>query len=82
MTDNMILKIRHQILVDGGVYVVRETFGDQPRVEWRVPDLAAANALVAERKAMLLKIIASISDDARRAVEDARHIDNLKAGRA
>jgi hypothetical protein len=77
------LEIRHQIGMrpDGGLYV-RETFGDQPSVQWDVPDRATADALVTERREMLMKMVADISPDASDAVNEARHIDNLKAGTA
>lgn len=41
-----------------------------------------AKALHAKRQSLLKAMVASISDDARRAVEDAREVDNLKAGNA
>jgi hypothetical protein len=76
------LEIRHQILADGDGCIVREHFGDQGPMEWKVPDRATADALVAERRDMLTKMVADISDEAREAVEDARHIDYLRAGNA
>lgn len=77
------LEIRHQILMtpSGGFYV-RETFGDQPEIRWEVPDRATADALVAERRALLTQMVADISPDAREAVNDAIDIDYLKAGNA
>lgn len=76
------LEIRHRLWMDGAEYVVAENFGDQPETQWRVPDRASADALIEERKTMLTELVASISKRTRQAVENARHIDNLKAGRA
>lgn len=76
------LEIRHQISTDGAGFIVREMFGGQPAIEWRVPTLELAKRLADERRETLKEMVASISKEARAAVEDARHIDNLKAGKA
>jgi len=80
----MTLEIRHQILVDTETndYVLRERFGSLPPQEWRLATLDEAKALHAKRQQMLKELVASISRVARHAVEDAREVDNLKAGNA
>lgn len=84
MHQTMTLEIRHQISVDTttGEYVLRETFGARPSQEWRLTSLDDAKALHAKRLAFLKELVARISPEARAAVEDAREIDNLKAGNA
>jgi len=84
MHQTTTLEIRHQISIDTetGDYVLREMFGGQPPQEWRLKTLDDAKALHAKRQSMLKELVASISAEARRAVEDAREIDNLKAGNA
>lgn len=76
------LEIRHRILLSGTRFIVAENFGDQPEIRWNVPDRATADKIVAERRELLTEMVASISKEARQAVEDARDIDNMKAGRA
>lgn len=78
------LEIRHQISIDvaTGDYVLREVFGNQPQKEWRFASLDDAKAAHARRQSQLKELVANISPEARKAVEDARHIDNLKAGNA
>lgn len=81
-TETETLEIRHQVAIDGDMFVVRELFGDRKLMEWRVDTLNAAKALVDARKAGLLRMISDISPEAAEAVANARHIDNLKAGNA
>lgn len=76
------IEIRHRIAMDGGSYLVIENVGTLAEIRWRVPTRSVADALVAERKRLLLKMISDISATAKAAVEDARHIDNMKAGHA
>lgn len=78
------LEIRHQISIDPETreYVLREMFGAQPPMEWRFASLDDAKAAHARRQSQLKELVASISPEARKAVEDAREIDNLKAGNA
>lgn len=80
----MMLEIRHQISVDTetGEYVLRETFGARPPQEFRLATLDEAKALHVKRQALLKELVASISPEAREAVEDAREIDNLRGGNA
>lgn len=80
MSEGKHLEIRHRVAARGSVYVVIENFGDQPAIEFTCLTLEEAKTLVASRKALLLEMVASISDEARAAVDDARHINNLKAG--
>lgn len=77
------LEIRHQIYaLPDGTFRVVESFGEQTPQSWGVPTREAADALMAERRAMLKEMVASISAMAKRAVDDAREFDNLNAGRA
>lgn len=80
MTEKTTLTINHKILLDNdsNAYIVRETFGDRPYEEWRVSTFHEAEALVKERRKVLLEMIASSSEEARQAVEEARYIDNLR----
>ena len=78
----VMLEIRHRLRLDGDAYVVIENFGSQPEISWRVPDRTTADALITERKSLLKAMVASISDDARKAVGEALEIDNLQAGHA
>lgn len=80
--DKVTLEIRHRIGVIGDRFVVVENFGNQPEIRWDVPTREIAEALVKERKEALLNMVADISEDARQAVRDARHIDHMKSGRA
>ncbi|MBX3579943.1 MAG: hypothetical protein KF723_22295 [Rhizobiaceae bacterium] len=82
--DKVTLEIRHRIgMRDDGSFFVRETFGDQPAATFEpIADRATADALVIERRDMLMKMVADISPEAADAVDDARIIDNLKAGNA
>ena len=76
------LTIRHRLVLDGDRYVVIENFGDQPERRFDVANKADGELLIARRKARLLEMVSEISDEAKEAVEQARHIDNLKAGNA
>lgn len=80
----MMLEIRHQISVDTatGKYHLRETFGKQAPMTFAFDTQAEAEAAAKQRMAFLKEMVASISPEARAAVEDARHIDNLRAGKA
>lgn len=82
MAETETLEIRHQLSIDAKGYVVREVFGAQKPMVFRVATADEGKALIERRKAILMEMVASISDDAREAVENARHVDNLKAGNA
>jgi hypothetical protein len=79
-TEKTTLEIRHQVFLDGPDYIVREQFGNCAKAEFRCPDRATADALIEERRTMLTEMVAAVSDKARKAVVEARYIDNLKAG--
>ena len=77
------LEIRHQIgMKPDGSFFVREIFGEQSPSEWPVPDRPTADALVKERRDILTRMVADISDDAAEAVRNARYIDNIRSGSA
>ena len=77
------LVIRHQIYADAdGLFRVRETFGDQRPVEFVAATLQRAEQIAESRRSFLLDMVASLSPAAKLAVEDARYVDNVKAGHA
>lgn len=76
------LEIRHQIYAVGMEFVVREIFGEQKPIEFWLASRMEADALVERRRQELSEMVAAISPEARNTVEEAVHIDRLKAGHA
>lgn len=87
--DRHQIDVRHQLFIDQdtGLCVVKEFFGPAPidvenvrHLMWEQLTEGAARLLIKERRALVLKMVASLSDDAAEAVGKAVMVDMTRAG--